>query len=162
MTYTTDPHASHPVYADTGFCIECNTTAYAANPEGPTVTEHDPFTVQHCTAMATAYAICALWASLTDDGNTLDDDYCVSDIAPETLSAFGEICRAFYAEHRDDLRQTSDGPTQWGHDLWLTRNGHGAGFWDRGYGPVGDRLSDAARALGESDLYVHDGKVYAE
>ena len=29
MTYTTDPHASHPVYADTGFCIECNTTAYA-------------------------------------------------------------------------------------------------------------------------------------
>ena len=30
MTYTTDPHASHPVYADTGFCIECNTTAYAA------------------------------------------------------------------------------------------------------------------------------------
>lgn len=28
----------------------------------------------------------------------------------------------------------SDGiePSQIGHDLWLTRNGHGAGFWDRG------------------------------
>ena len=151
MTYTTDPHASHPVYADTGFCIECNTTAYATTRLTDDLAE-----------MATAYAICALWASLTDDGNPLDDDYCVSDIAPETLSAFGEICRAFYAEHLDDLRQTSDGPAQWGHDLWLTRNGHGAGFWDRGYGPVGDRLSDAARALGESGLYVHDGKVYAE
>ncbi len=22
---------------------------------------------------------------------------------------------------------------QCGHDFWLTRNGHGTGFWDRGY-----------------------------
>ena len=26
---------------------------------------------------------------------------------------------------------------QIGHDLWLTRNGHGAGFWDRGLGAQG-------------------------
>lgn len=38
------------------------------------------------------------------------------------------------------------------HDLWLTRNGHGAGFWDRHftYGQGGDRvegLGDALTAL---------------
>lgn len=41
-----------------------------------------------------------------------------------------------------------------GHDLWLTRNRHGAGFWDRGLGALGDRLSDAARLLGEATSYV--------
>jgi hypothetical protein len=33
-----------------------------------------------------------------------------------------------------------------GHDLRLTSGGHGAGFWDRGLGKLGDRLSDAATA----------------
>ena len=41
-----------------------------------------------------------------------------------------------------------------GHDFALTRNGHGAGFWDRGYGDVGTFLSDAARTFGESTAWV--------
>lgn len=53
-----------------------------------------------------------------------------------------------------------------GHDLWLTRNGHGAGYWDRKH--VGeaedaalDRLTDAAHAEGEERLIYDDqtGKV---
>ena len=48
-----------------------------------------------------------------------------------------------------------------GHDFWLTRNGHGAGFWDRGLGEVGDRLSNACKAFGSYDLYIgDDGKIY--
>ncbi len=36
----------------------------------------------------------------------------------------------------------------------------GAGFWDRGLGAVGARLSDAARAYGEVNLEVgDDGKI---
>lgn len=35
-----------------------------------------------------------------------------------------------------------------GHDFALTRNGHGAGFWDRGLGEIGDELSDLAKAEG--------------
>ena len=47
-----------------------------------------------------------------------------------------------------------------GVDLWLTRNHHGAGFWDRGLGDVGKRLTDAAR-LGECDAYLgDDGFIY--
>ena len=40
-----------------------------------------------------------------------------------------------------------------GHDFWLTRNGHGAGFWDRpqNYGgeDTAEKLSDIARDFGE-------------
>ncbi|MEG3175813.1 hypothetical protein U1872_06195 [Sphingomonas sp. RB3P16] len=50
---------------------------------------------------------------------------------------------------------------QAGCDLWLTRNGHGAGFWDRGLGKAGDLLTEAAAALGSIDPYFgDDGKFY--
>lgn len=38
-----------------------------------------------------------------------------------------------------------------GHDFWLTRVGHGAGFWDRGMGELGDRLTDACKPYGSAD-----------
>lgn len=39
--------------------------------------------------------------------------------------------------------------------------GHGAGFWDRGLGEVGDALSKACEPYGSVDLYVgDDGKIY--
>jgi hypothetical protein len=56
------------------------------------------------------------------------------------------------------------------HDLWLTRNGHGAGFWDRKftYGEdgdpipeLGDELTALAEALGTVDVYKgDDGRAY--
>jgi hypothetical protein len=48
-----------------------------------------------------------------------------------------------------------------GHNLLLSRNGGGSGFWDRGRGALGDRLHAAANALGEMSLYVgDDGALY--
>lgn len=44
---------------------------------------------------------------------------------------------------------------QAGHDFWLTRNHHGAGYWDRKElyeGGIGDKLTEACRAAGE--VYV--------
>jgi hypothetical protein len=40
----------------------------------------------------------------------------------------------------------------------LTRNGHGAGFWDRGIGDRGDRLTAAAHAWGEFELVIGDDR----
>ena len=52
-------------------------------------------------------------------------------------------------------------PDTIGHDLWLTRNGHGAGFWDRGLGEVGDKLTEIAKSMGSKDLYKgDDGKIH--
>ena len=47
-------------------------------------------------------------------------------------------------------------PSMMGHDLWLTRNHHGAGFWDRGYGPLGDELTTLAQSLGGCYAYESD------
>lgn len=44
-----------------------------------------------------------------------------------------------------------------GHDLWLTRNGHGSGFFDRDYNEdVLELLEDLSKELGEIYLYVGD------
>lgn len=42
---------------------------------------------------------------------------------------------------------------QLGHDFSLTRNRHGAGFWDRGYGDLGDWLTRIAQGMGSCSLY---------
>ena len=45
---------------------------------------------------------------------------------------------------------------QFAHDFWLTRNGHGSGFWDRGLGKLGDQLTEHSKTFGSCDLYVSD------
>lgn len=89
----------------------------------------------------------------TFDRSFLDLDYDTDHLSAELLAHICEDCAAFQRDNRADLdRAGSD--DQNGHDFWLTRNGHGVGFWDRGYGAVGDTLSDAARAYGEENWYV--------
>ena len=51
------------------------------------------------------------------------------------------------------------GYEQAGHDFWLTRTGHGAGFGDRDLGEVGDRLAEHARSAGDRDVYLYRGTV---
>lgn len=59
----------------------------------------------------------------------------------------------------DDVNELD--PEMVGHDFWLTRNRHGAGFWDRGLDVLGDRLTAAAHAYGEASLMLgDDGKVH--
>lgn len=44
-----------------------------------------------------------------------------------------------------------------GHDFWLTSQGHGAGFWDRGLGQVGDALTDSVDGYTDIvGLYLND------
>lgn len=66
----------------------------------------------------------------------------------------------FIVGNADDCREfievTGMSWLQIGIDFWLTRNGHGAGFWDRGAGAVGQRLTDASKPYGSSDLHVSD------
>src|SRR3990172_722524 len=40
-------------------------------------------------------------------------------------------CRNFLQAIKDLPEARNFDPKQLGHDLWLTRNGHGTGFWDR-------------------------------
>lgn len=111
-----------------------------------------------------AYVECALWSSTDgDDDEPMDAHYGIDDLADETVATMKADCESFL--HDCDMRDIdidsimSD--EQCGHDFWLTRNRHGAGFWDRGYGQIGDTLSDIAHPYGETWIYVgDDGEVY--
>jgi hypothetical protein len=49
-----------------------------------------------------------------------------------------------------------------GTDFWLTRNRHGAGYWDRGLGIAGSKLTEFAHSFGGCDLYRgDDGLIYS-
>jgi hypothetical protein len=52
------------------------------------------------------------------------------------------------------LVQRGTEPNQVGHDLHLTRNGHGAGFWDGNYGDAGDALTELSKPFGSISVQV--------
>lgn len=115
-----------------------------------------------------AYIEAALWSSTDEStpqgGEPMDRNYSVADIAPETLARMEADCARFQAENEipDYGRGAEYTDTERaGHDFWLTRNGHGAGFWDRGLGEVGETRTKAAHAYGGFNLYIgDDGKIY--
>lgn len=122
------------------------------------------------TEFVEAYATAALWSSTGDDGEPLDATKYTEDIAERTYQEMVEDCKDFIESNASDLRDYANlqGNKQHsaeelaGHDFWLTRNRHGAGFWDRGLGELGKRLTEAAKVYGGVDLYVgDDGKVYS-
>ena len=56
-----------------------------------------------------------------------------------------------------DIAIDEYGLEQIGHDIWFTRNRHGAGFFDRGYDDEYEKLFvDASHKLGEVDLYINN------
>ena len=87
----------------------------------------------------------------------------VSDMAPETMQKVKNDVNAFYNKAQTLLDKVPEHYTDAhvGHDFWLTRNGHGAGFWDRDLGELGDKLTELSKQFGESNLYLgDDGKLY--
>lgn len=120
-----------------------------------------------------AYIRAALWSShdesTPDGGEPMDENYEASDLAPGALRKIILECARFQTTHAADLAlayaqypvtEEYSGPMCAGHDFWLTRNGHGCGFWDRDEldADLAIRLTDAAKACGTSDLYVGDDK----
>lgn len=108
------------------------------------------------------YITCALWSSIQEDDNPLDYNYHSSDLSLECLQSMKADCDKFQEENAEILEQGGQKGEQQGHDFWLTRNGHGAGFWDRNIGIAGEKLTTACKAYGERTLYVQDGKVEIE
>ena len=74
-------------------------------------------------------------------------------------------CRLFSDSLREapwPLKLDALDAAQLGHDLWLTRNGHGTGFWDRPeiYGQATAELfTMVAKAMGEHDAEFDVGET---
>jgi hypothetical protein len=119
------------------------------------------------------YLECALWSSPVyveqdvEPTENFDENHDVDDFTDGARDEISGQCEEFVKANIWDLvKANTEGGyerAQAGHDFWLTRNGHGAGFWDRGLGKVGDRLSEAAKVYGESNLWLtSDDKVGVE
>ncbi len=115
------------------------------------------------------YLIAALWSSTDDNGDPLDDHCDLDDIHPDSVASARATCAAFLASAGELLAQLPDTygahpdcgnvhpqMAAAGHDLWLTSHHHGAGFWDRGLGELGDKLTRLAYDAVECDAYIGD------
>lgn len=127
--------------------------------------------------MLDGYIECADWADCNVDCETHGHEW-----SAELRERMEADCKAFIAAINaklpaflDDLADLAPdySDERLGHDFWLTRNGHGAGYWDRKElkhvrpfsldgKTLGDTLTSFAEKAGPCELYVgDDGMVYA-
>jgi hypothetical protein len=93
-----------------------------------------------------AYIECACWVNEF-----------VGDLDIESTVSMTMDCVAFFSlsEHlMENLK-----PEQCGHDFYLTRNGHGSNFWDRGYKKIlSDKLTHIAKSFGTDYTILPQGE----
>jgi len=110
-----------------------------------------------------SYLEAAVWSSLDhnivdEHGNSpdLSERYRISDFTDESYDKakadckrFLELLKATPCDGCTDLYEAAIWMTcesEVGHDFWLTRNGHGAGFWDGDYDEYGDAICEVLYA----------------
>lgn len=108
------------------------------------------------------YLETAIWSSTDDSGEPLDQSYSMDNLSTESIELAKKHVAAFL-EKSGALLDAYDCETAM-HDFWLTRNRHGAGFWNGLYDKVdGERLTEISHFFGEISLYVgDDGQLYFE
>jgi hypothetical protein len=106
-----------------------------------------------------SYVRTALWSSTDDNDKPLDEEYDEWDISRECIDKMKADCKNFFDGYHEYFEGKESAA---GHDFWLTRNGHGAGFWDGDWEDrIGKILTRVSKMYGETDLYVgDDGKIY--
>jgi hypothetical protein len=112
------------------------------------------------------YITAAFWTGSDENGAPLEASF--AGLSPETEAQMIEECTSFNqiadawldkAYLRGDMSYDME---RAGTDFWLTRNRHGAGYWDRGLGSAGDKLTEFAHSFGSCDLYHgDDGLIYS-
>lgn len=103
----------------------------------------------------------ALWASTDNDDEPLS-------MCKHRLSRYANYCLRYdFCSFLESIKLegldpdlieavTDEDINKVAHDFWLTRNKHGAGFWDGDYGDLGDVLTNVAHQFEECMLYVTD------
>ena len=118
--------------------------------------------IKQLSAFERAYCECALWSSTDDKDEPLNKNRDISDIPWHILIRMKRDCKIFQATAAWEKYGNIGGDEQGGHDFWLTRNGHGAGFWDGdwqdedGNDLPGKELTVIAKLFGEFSLIIND------
>lgn len=106
-----------------------------------------------------SYIETAIWSSTDDDGEPLDKRFDASHLLDDSWLRCVAQCADFLS--RPEVVKISGDWTaedfrRAGHDFWLTRNGHGAGFWDGDWPNNGKELTEASKQAGECNLLVSE------
>lgn len=110
------------------------------------------------------YLTTALWTEeeqLEDEIEAHGTDYAIHNIdnavKKQALKDIKTFLKKAQKEAPEELEDYS--PSEIGHNIWLSRNGHGAGFFDDN----NDKLQDIAEKLKGKYLYVgDDGAIYID
>lgn len=116
------------------------------------------------TTFLDAYLDAMLWTEEERLEKELGSPAGLVDLSFETITRVRKECKRFLTKEVKILINGHE--EQAGHDFWLTRNGHGAGFWDRTDiwdQEARDFLTERAKQFGEVSLYVGDDKkIYTD
>ena len=110
------------------------------------------------------YIAAALWSSNDESdergGEPFDANYTIDDVSDASIIRAIADCDAFIERAGAMIQER--GVDQAMHDLWLTRNGHGAGFWDGDWPEHGDALTELTKEqFGEVFLVLgDDGEIH--
>lgn len=97
-----------------------------------------------------AFLVALLWSS----GDEFDN-FSIYDFNEDDLKRLKKDCKDFKHETYYAIYENLE---KAGHDFALTRNGHGAGFWDGEWLGYGDELTKISESFKEINLYVGDDK----
>lgn len=101
-----------------------------------------------------------------DEREDLLNDLGVERLTRVAVANIARDCDQFQRDQRNVLAaayaESDYSPEEAGRDLWLTRQGHGAGFWDREQLPHDIRtyLTAGAAYMGEVAPSVNRGWIY--
>jgi hypothetical protein len=105
------------------------------------------------------YLLAALW---TEDDDAPSGEYSTSGRPEKLFPRFPQKslekaqtdCVRFQSDNKALLIASGMDDKNAGHNFWLTRNGHGTGFWDRDLpDDTGEKLTLAAKEFGEVWMY---------
>ena len=111
-----------------------------------------------------AYLEALFFAEVGGDSEIPDD----AELSEETQLNIEAECRSFwrrfgcYINTETCQNAFNDTVKQAGHDFYLTRNGHGVGFWETEWPkPYRDMLTKGAESYGPMEIYLgDDGLIY--
>ena len=129
-------------------------TAVPANQEPNEFYEETPFIKK----MVDSYLETALWTEEFDAQT-------IFDFSPESRTKAEIECHKFTTDaEKEGVSMADLDPVIIGHDFWLSRNGHGSGFFDAEYLTEAwkMRLDEIAEKAGGCGLTVVDGQAYLE
>jgi len=111
--------------------------------------------------MVQSYIEAMKWATTDGDDDNYLEEY---ELSEEAQQAAVIACARLLQVHGKDLELVIDLHPHYtysdvGHDLFLTREGHGAGFWDRDLGHYGDVLTKYCEGIKSCNPCVGDDNL---